>query len=372
MPRLSKDHARALAELRSIAGRPLSPTRLGNDLIAALERAIGWDGYRLFGVDSRTLLINRLISASDNDRAARREWLEEVYLDDRTLPYLRLQEIARARLRAVAYQPTQEQSWGYPLSMMAGIDPAFHRRYYIESESPIGGTLHATFESNGRQLAVLQAYRRDANANFRQKDVALMQLASPVVGQALGASLAREHAMAERGESVPSGIVLVGPNRTIDFSTPAGDEWLAKLRAAEPGNDTPLPAAVWSAVKGLAQQSEPALRIVTMTPGGPVDLEASAGGNGATAIVVSAHRPEPRIEPPEHWGLTAQQGQIAMHVIGGASNREIADRLFLSEHTVEWHLRQIYRTLDLSSRTQLQARFFRDVGLGAYQDPPTE
>ena len=90
------------------------PTGSALRLLAPLEQAIGWDGYRLFGVDSRTLLINRLLSASDNDRVARREWLEEVYLDQRTLPYLQLSEILRARLKAVAYQPKQEQSWGYP------------------------------------------------------------------------------------------------------------------------------------------------------------------------------------------------------------------------------------------------------------------
>jgi DNA-binding NarL/FixJ family response regulator len=109
-----------------------------------------------------------------------------------------------------------------------------------------------------------------------------------------------------------------------------------------------------------------------MTLEGPVVLEASAGGNGTTAIVVTPQRPEPRLEPPTHWGLTPQQNQIAMQVIGGASNREIAGALFVSENTVEWHLRQIYRALDLSSRTQLQARFFRDVGLEVYQDSGAE
>jgi DNA-binding CsgD family transcriptional regulator len=83
-------------------------------------------------------------------------------------------------------------------------------------------------------------------------------------------------------------------------------------------------------------------------------------------------RPQTDLKLPEQWGLTRQQGQIALHVIGGASNREISARLYLSEHTVEWHLRQIYRMLDLSSRTQLQARFFRDVGLANYQEPRQE
>jgi DNA-binding CsgD family transcriptional regulator len=368
MPRLSKDHSQALTELRGIAGRPLPPDRMGGALIGALERAIGWDGYRLFGVDSRTLLINRILSASDNDRHARREWLEEVYLDDRTLPYLQLPAIIRARLRGVAFQPTQEQSWGYPRAMLAAVEPEHHWSYYFESESPVGGTLHGSFEANGRQIALLQAYRRDPTAHFRLKDVALMQTAAPILGQALGAALDREQAMAERSQSAASGIVLIRPDRTIEFSTPAGTAWLEHLHATEPGDGSVLPAAVWSVVKGLAQQDEPALRVSAMTTQGPVVLEASPGGNGMTAVVVSPQRPEPRLEPPAHWGLTPQQGQIAMQVIGGASNREIASRLFVSENTVEWHLRQIYRALDVSSRTQLQARFFRDVGLAGFED----
>ncbi len=369
MPRLSKTHAQALSELRDIGARSLDPTRMGQALIQRLERAIGWDGYRLFGVDGRTLLINRLISSSDNDHRARREWLEEVYLDDRALPYLHFSEIARARLRAVAYQPVQEQSWGYPAHMLAGIDPSEHTSYYFESESPVGGTLHATFESNNRQIAVLQAYRRDPNAQFRPTDVALMQLAAPIVGQALGTAMAREHAFDHRtATTAPSGIVLIGPDFDIEFSTPAGENWLDRLRAAEPDGATPLPAALWSAVKGLGQQSAGALRVSAMTADGPVTVEASAGGPGMTAVVVTPQHPESPSAPPAHWGLTRQQEQIAMQVVAGASNREIAGRLFVSEHTVEWHLRQIFRALDLSSRTQLQARYFRDAGLAHYQD----
>jgi DNA-binding CsgD family transcriptional regulator len=369
MPRLSKDHAHALSAVRAIATRPLAPDRLGRELLVPLEQAIGWDGYRLFGVDSRTLLINRLLSASDNDRLARREWLEEVYLDERTLPYLRLPEILRARLKAAAYQPRQEQSWGYPASMLEGVDPRHHWTYYFESQSPVGGTLHGAFESGGRQLAVLQAYRRDPDRPFRPKDVALMQAASPVIGQALGSAFAREQALAAASENPASGIMFIAKDRSISFATPAGLAWLDRLRSAEPGEESTLPTAVWSAAKGLSEQNAAALRVAAMSDIGPVTLEASEGGDGSTAIVIMSERPQPALEPPEHWGLTPQQNQIAMQIIGGASNREIAERLFLSEHTVEWHLRQIYRALDLASRTQLQARFFRDVGLAQYQDP---
>ena len=46
----------------------------------------------------------------------------------------------------------------------------------------------------------------------------------------------------------------------------------------------------------------------------------------------------------------------AAEVARGASNREIAERLFLSVKTVEATLTRIYRKLDVRSRTQLAAR----------------
>jgi DNA-binding CsgD family transcriptional regulator len=62
-----------------------------------------------------------------------------------------------------------------------------------------------------------------------------------------------------------------------------------------------------------------------------------------------AHR-GPRARSDE---LTAQEMQIATLVAEGRTNRNIADSLFLSPKTIEFHLGHVYRKLDVRNRTQL-------------------
>jgi DNA-binding CsgD family transcriptional regulator len=51
--------------------------------------------------------------------------------------------------------------------------------------------------------------------------------------------------------------------------------------------------------------------------------------------------------------LTPQQLRIARCIADGATNREVASRLFLSPRTVDYHLRNIFTRLGISSRAEL-------------------
>lgn len=58
------------------------------------------------------------------------------------------------------------------------------------------------------------------------------------------------------------------------------------------------------------------------------------------------------IEPVEEVELTRREVQVLQMLKDGGSNMEIADSLFISEHTIKSHLYNIFRKIEVKNRTQ--------------------
>jgi DNA-binding NarL/FixJ family response regulator len=63
-------------------------------------------------------------------------------------------------------------------------------------------------------------------------------------------------------------------------------------------------------------------------------------------------RDEPAPVAADGAGLTEREVEVLALVAEGYSNAELADRLWVSQQTVKFHLSNIYRKLDVTNRTQ--------------------
>ncbi|HEX5194081.1 MAG TPA: response regulator transcription factor [Solirubrobacteraceae bacterium] len=70
------------------------------------------------------------------------------------------------------------------------------------------------------------------------------------------------------------------------------------------------------------------------------------------ATVTEAAEPAPEIAPGEELPLTARELEILKLVAAGFTNGDIARRLWVTEQTVKFHLRNVYRKLHVTNRTQ--------------------
>ena len=90
-----------------------------------------------------------------------------------------------------------------------------------------------------------------------------------------------------------------------------------------------------------------AARIGSTEPGPDQDL----------AATIERTNPHERLDLfPRASGLAAREAELLRHLAVGADTRAIAQRMFLSEHTVQDHLKAIFAKTGAPNRRTLLAR----------------
>jgi DNA-binding NarL/FixJ family response regulator len=172
----------------------------------------------------------------------------------------------------------------------------------------------------------------------------LILAASPVEEAALAALLAEDERfeIVEPGEALSADVVLVNGGRapsgelahvptiilTEDLFAPS--DYRSAVRARLPAHATAaeLLAAIGAAAQGLTVLTQ------------------------AQADALFHHPTVPQSPPPLVEQLTARELQVLRDVALGLANKEIAERLRISEHTVKFHVASILGKLEAGSRTE--------------------
>ena len=125
-------------------------------------------------------------------------------------------------------------------------------------------------------------------------------------------------------------------------------------------------ALLWDWAKRTVVSGRRPLREVRLAGGTRVSAECEPVRFGTDTVgalihlvigpsAVEQHSPRPRA-PQRTFGLaslSAAQLGTAELVASGLTNREAATRLYVSRHTVDFHLRQIFNKLGINSRVEL-------------------
>ncbi|RYF18105.1 MAG: response regulator transcription factor [Comamonadaceae bacterium] len=143
---------------------------------------------------------------------------------------------------------------------------------------------------------------------------------------------------------------------TLDLKLPdtTGTSGVHELKKRFP--ETPL--AVLSASPAADAEEQ------CIEAGADIYIEKSSGGQeigNALRALLSADGQFEELAPSDSK-LSKRQKQLIVMLDRGLSNREIADELGISEHTVKVHLWRLFRRLGVKSRTQT-IHFARTHGL---------
>ncbi|HEY1238451.1 MAG TPA: helix-turn-helix transcriptional regulator [Solirubrobacterales bacterium] len=238
--------------------------------------------------------------------------------------------------------------------------------------------LRAAFRANGQAWGLLSLFREDVGAPFDASELDLVAKLSDPLGEAIRAQWLR--GSAPQGEQQGPGLMLLSPDGDLISANDEALGWLEEM-PPDPWNrclvnvggdlERQLPLVVFStlsrartgAVAGERGTARVRLRTAT---GRWVICHASCmstpgGGVGNTALVIEPAKGS-EIAPiiVEAYELSAREREITVLIARGIGTAEIAERLFLSAHTVRDHVKAIFEKVGVSSRGELVARLFAE------------
>jgi DNA-binding CsgD family transcriptional regulator len=152
-------------------------------------------------------------------------------------------------------------------------------------------------------------------------------------------------------------VLVLGPDLHVRQQTAAATETLRRLNP--PAEPIPaIPAAAYNVAAALVTASLPAWSRVHLGGGRWVTLRASRLSEGGDiAVSIETCTPAERLEVfALAHGLSPREREVLAHLCTGAAARDLAHRLFLSEHTVNDHIGAVLAKTGSTSRTQLLSR----------------
>jgi len=249
-----------------------------------------------------------------------------------------------------------------------GGDPSSSPTWHMNME--MGGDqemIAALRTGSGEVWGAVGIYRAPGEPMFDSEEKAFLKAIGPDLATGARTGLLVGEARDPQWPDSP-GLVVLSEHGEVESSTAGVERWLSDL----PDGDLDagrLPSAV-HAVAGRALRTsesrddpgEVALARVLSRSGTWIVLHGTslvASGSRRAAVIVEPAHPA-RITPllMSAYGLTEREQEVTRLVLRGESTTQIAERLVVSPHTVQEHLKKIFEKTGVRSRRELVGKVF--------------
>ncbi len=243
------------------------------------------------------------------------------------------------------------------------------RHRTIHAELGVGHEMRAVFRTSETTWGAVCMCRAAGRPNFSAAEQDFLAGVSEHIGHGLRLALLLNSATETDGHGMP-GMIVMGPDDTVESATPEAEAWLAQITRDE-GANFELPSVVHNAVRqaraiasGVA--SAPAYSRLRLESGRwlvvrATQLHGRDGRTDSTAIVLEPARAA-ELAPVvvELYELTPRERRVTELLLRGLPIDEIAAALWISRHTVRDHTKAIFAKLAVGSRPELMAKLFHD------------
>lgn len=233
----------------------------------------------------------------------------------------------------------------------------------------IGDVASVVFEDRFGCWAFLELWRAERAGRFTQADAAFLAALAEPLTLALRRCQAQTFVVRSPRDAPRAGpvVLVLSPDLRVRSQTAQTQDYLRTL--VPPADDRrPVPAIAYNvaaqllAVEEGVDSNAPRARVhvsggfwMTVRAGrleGPGPVRARD-----IAVTLEESSPAERADVfCRAHGLTARERELIDHLVGGHDTRETARRMFLSENTVQDHLKSIFAKTSTRSRRALLAR----------------
>jgi DNA-binding CsgD family transcriptional regulator len=324
---------------------------LRREAIVELRRTIGFDRWCAMLVDPDTLALNRGIG--ENDLHAE-------------LPRLNLHDAGQGDLNTATILARGRDHVGV-LSGATGGDLARSWRWReILAPYGVGDELRTVVTDERGSWGDFHLFRDSDDPPFDADEAQLIRDVSSLLARALRRGVV---APTQNPEPAPAeaGVLVLGNDLRPRHWTESARAWFIALNPAQTLFPDGIPNPVWSVAGRLlaAEQGDdpsrpPRVRVRTAAGTWAV-LEAARlqGGDGGIAVSMHPAGMEDVLDLLcRAHGLTDRERELVALLVEGFDTREIAERLFISRHTVQDHLKSVFEKVGVHSRLELVSGVF--------------